>query len=111
MKRGELWTVAGGNDYASKPRPVVLLQDDRFDTTASVTVCPLTTTSIEAPLLRVLIRPTAQNGLRVLSHLMADKITTVARIKLGRRIGALDPDEMASLSRAIILFLRLTETK
>jgi len=111
MKRGEVWTVAGGTDYAGKPRPVVLLQDDLFDTTASVTVCPLTTVSTDAPLLRIAVHPNSQNGLRDTSHLMADKITTVARTKLGNRIGALDPSDMASLSRAIILFLRLTQTK
>jgi len=111
MKRGEVWTVAGASDYAGKPRPVVILQDDRFDSTASVTICPLTTSSIDAPLLRVIIQPSAQNGLRVPSHLMADKITTVARTKLGRRIGTLDPIEMAVLGRALILFLRLTQTR
>jgi len=110
MKRGEIWTVAGGSDYARKPRPVVLLQDQRFDSTASVTVCPLTTISLDAPLFRILVQPTAENGLRVPSYLMADKITTVTRIKLGRRIGTLDADDLARLSRSVILFLNLLET-
>lgn len=43
MKRGEVWTAAGGPDYAGKPHPVVVLQDDRFEDTKSITVCPLTT--------------------------------------------------------------------
>lgn len=62
MIRGEIWTVAGGV-YASKPRPAVLLQDDRFDGTDSVTVCPLTTTSVSAPLLRMPLSADTMSGL------------------------------------------------
>ena len=54
MKRGEIWTVAGGKDYAGKPRPVLILQDDRFDMTDSVTVCAFTTDPTDAPLFRLL---------------------------------------------------------
>jgi len=110
MKRGEIWTVAGGSDYAGKPRPVVILQDDRFDATASVTVCALTTDPTEAPLFRLLIHPDEQNGLRAPSRLMADKITTVSRTKLGHRVGSLDEGDMARLSRSVILFLNLVKT-
>jgi mRNA interferase MazF len=63
MKRGEIWTVAGSKDYAGKPRPVVILQDDRFDATASITVCAFTTDPTEAPMFRLLIQPTDRNGL------------------------------------------------
>jgi mRNA interferase MazF len=110
MKRGEIWTVAGGSDYAGKPRPVVIMQDDRFDATASVTVCGLTTSPSDAPLFRISISPDAKNGLRAVSHLMADKITTVARAKIGTRVGVLAPEDMAQLNRAVILFLNLLQT-
>jgi mRNA interferase MazF len=110
MKRGEIWTVAGGNDYAGKPRPVVILQDDRFDATASVTVCAFTTDPTEAPLFRIEIQPNADNGLRSPSRLMADKITTVPLTKLGSRVGHLDADDMARLSRSVVLFLNLLGT-
>ena len=53
MRRGEIWTVAGGKDYAGKPRPVVLLQDDSFDATDSITICAFTTDPTEAPLFRL----------------------------------------------------------
>ena len=43
MRRGDIWTVAGGKGYADKPRPVVIVQDDSFNATASVTVCGFTT--------------------------------------------------------------------
>ena len=76
MKRGEIWTVAGGEDYAGKPRPVVILQDDRFDKTDSVTVCAFTTDRTDAPLIRLAVEPSEDNGLRAVCRLMVDKITT-----------------------------------
>jgi len=105
MKRGEIWTVAGGKDYAGKPRPVVILQDDRFDATASVTVCAFTTDPTEAPLFRLAIEPSERNGLREPSRLMVDKITTVPRARLGQRLGRLDAADMARLNRAAVVFL------
>lgn len=96
--------------FAGKPRPVVILQDDSFDATASVTVCAFTTDPTEALFFRVPVEPTDRNGLRSLSRLMADKVTTVPRTKLGSLIGRLDPEDMARLNRSIIVFLRLLET-
>ena len=65
MKRGEIWTVAGGSDYAGKPRPAVILQDDAFDATASITICPFTSHAVDAPLLRLRIEPSKQNRVRL----------------------------------------------
>ncbi len=62
MRRGHIWTVAGGKDYAGKPRPVVILQDDRFDATNSITICALTTDETDAPLFRLRVEPNADNG-------------------------------------------------
>lgn len=107
MRRGEVWTAAGGPGYAGKPRPVVVVQDDRFDVTASVIVCGFTTDPTDAPLFRVPIDPAAENGLAVPSRLMVDKITTVVRSNLGRRIGRLADTDMLRLNRAIIVFLGL----
>jgi mRNA interferase MazF len=107
MRRGEIWTVAGGRDYAGKARPVVVLQDERFDATASVTICPFTTDPTDAPLFRVLIEPNASNGLRAPCRLMADKITTVPRSKVGARLGRLDREDMLRLNRAVLVFLGL----
>ena len=107
MKRGEVWTVSGGPDYAGKPRPAVIVQDDRFDTVDSITLCIFTTDATEAPLFRVPIEPTAGNGLKKVSRLMADKILTVPRTKLGQRIGRLGDEDMIRLNRAILVFLGL----
>ena len=107
MKRGEVWTVAGGADYAGKPRPAVILQDDAFDATGSITICPFTTHAVDAPLVRLPVDPSNQNGLRVPSQLMVDKITTVSKKKLEARVGRLSDVEMVRLNRAVIVFLGL----
>ena len=107
MKRGEIWTASGGPDYAGKPRPVVLLQDDRFHGTASITVCPLTTSNVQAQTVRPVIRPTADNGLSLPCRFMVDKITTLPKRKLGARIGRLDDTDIVRLNRAVLVFLGL----
>jgi mRNA interferase MazF len=103
LKRGELWTVAGGKDYAGKPRPAVIVQDDRFDATGSITICAITSDKSEAPL----IQPSDQNGLATTSRLMVDKITTIPKSKLGSRIGRLDASDMARVNQAMLIFLGL----
>ena len=106
MTRGEVWTVSGAG-YAGKPRPAVIVQDDRFDATESVTVCIFTTDETEAPLFRLPIAPSASNGLHDMSRLMVDKITTVSKRRLGERIGRLEDAAMTRLNRATMVFLGL----
>jgi mRNA interferase MazF len=105
MRRGEIWTVAGGKDYAGKPRPAVILQDDRFDATDSLTICAFTTDPTEAPLFRLKVAPNETNGLRTPCRLMVDKITTVPKIKLGDLIGRLDDEDVVRVNRAVLVFL------
>jgi mRNA interferase MazF len=107
VKRGEVWTVAGGPAYAGKPRPAVIIQDDHFDANDSVIICPLTTDPALAPTFRVIVQPTDENDLRAACRLMVDKITAVPRGRLGRRVGHLGRVEMTSLNRALIVFLGL----
>lgn len=107
MKRGEIWTVSGGKDYAGKPRPAVIVQDDRFDGTDSITVCAFTTDETEAPLFRLLVEPDERNGLRSPSRLMADKITTISKSKAGERIGRLSDADILRLNQAMLVFLGL----
>lgn len=111
MKRGEIWTASGGGDYAGKPRPVVIVQDDAFDVTASITICVLTTNTSDAPLFRLPVTPNVENGLRVQCRLMVDKIVTVPRARLGRLIGRLDDDDIVRLNRAVLVFLGLATTR
>lgn len=105
MKRGEIWTAAAGQGYAGKPRPVVILQDDRFDATDSLTICAFTTDATDAPLFRLAIKPNQTNGLRAPCRLMVDKITTVPKAKIGTRIGRLDDEDVVRLNRAVLVFL------
>jgi mRNA interferase MazF len=107
MRRGEVWTAAGGKDYAGKPRPVVIVQSDAFDATEAITVCGLTTNPTEAPLVRPVIEPNDTNGLNVACRLMADKLTTMPRAKLGNRVGRLADEDVLRMNRAILVFLGL----
>ena len=104
MIRGEIWTVAGGV-YASKPRPALVIQDDRYDATDSVTVLPLTSHLVEAPLLRIPVQPSELSGLQRESQVMIDKLTTVRRSNVQSRIGRLAPSQLAEVERALLVFL------
>jgi mRNA interferase MazF len=107
MRRGAIWTVSGGKTYAGKPRPAVIVQDDSFDATDSITICAFTSNEQDAPLFRIPILPTGRNGLRAPSPLMVDKITTVPKTKMGNRIGQLDDEDVLRLDRALLVFLGL----
>ena len=111
MKRGEIWTIARGGDYTGKPRPAVIIQDDSFDATASITICAFTTDPTQAPLFRIPIEPSEKNGLRAPSRLMVDKITTVSKGKAGSKVGRLDDEDMVRLNRAILVFLGMAGSR
>ena len=107
MKRGEIWTVSGSGSQVGKPRPAVIIQDERFEATGSIAVCALTTDPTEIPLLRLPVAPSTQNGLRQPCRLMVDRITTMPRSRMGARIGQLEPEIVGELDRALMVFLGL----
>lgn len=107
MRRGEIWTAAGGSDYVGKPRPVLIVQEDAFEMTPSVCVCGFTSDPSDVYLIRPLIEPTPTSGLARASRLMVDKIATMRRDQLGRRVGMLSPDEMARVDTALLVFFGL----
>lgn len=109
MRRAEIWTVSGGADYAGKPRPAVIVQDDHFDTD-SVTLCPFTTDQTDAPLFRLAIEPDQGNGLDAPSRIMVDKVTTVRRTRLGGKVGVLDDASVLRLNRALVVFLGIASS-
>ena len=111
MKRGEVWTVSGGKDYAGKPRPVVIIQDDSFDATDSITVCAFTTDPTDAPLFRLVVEPNEGNGLRSPCRLMVDKITTVPKTRLGMKVGRLNDKDMLRLNQAVVVFLGMAVSR
>lgn len=109
MRRGDIWIAAAHGAYTGKPRPVVIVQDNRFDSTASVTVCPLTTHSVEAPLIRLDVEPTATNGIERPSQIMIDKVTTMPRANVNAQLGRLVDDDLVRLDRALVVFLGLAD--
>lgn len=106
MKRGEIWSITGGV-YPRKPRPALIIQDDLFCDTASVTVVPLTTTSTDSPLLRIPIPADALTGLDRPSSVMIDKLTTVRRSNVATRIGRVSTTQLLEIERALLVILGL----
>ena len=104
MRRGDLVTVALPGDFG-KPRPALVVQSDRFAATATVTVLLLTSTIVDAPLIRLDVEPAPENGLRSRSQVMIDKAMTVRRERLGPPFGHLDDTAMLAVNRSLALFL------
>jgi len=109
MRRGDLVVVAAAGDYG-KPRPAVIVQTDAFpEVHGSVVICQLTSEIVDAPDFRVLIEPTATNGLRTRSQVMADKPVTVRRERVGQVIGRLGAFDIARLNIALAFVLGLAD--
>jgi len=106
VSRGELWTVSGGT-YAQKPRPALIIQDDLFAASESVTLLPLTSQLTDAPLLRLTVEPGQLTGLERVSQIMVDKLTTVRRTNLGDRVGRVDAKTMVAVEQSLAVFLGL----
>lgn len=109
MKRGDLVTIAVAGDYG-KPRPALVVQADEFNELSSVTVLRLTSTLHDAPLVRLTVRPSAENRLRAMPQVMVDRAISVPRDKVGRSFGKLDDETMQAVSRALAMFLGLAQT-
>ena len=106
MKRGEIWTLRD-RQYASKARPVIVIQNDEFDNFDSVILCLFTTFDSSQTKVRVPVAPTPENGLHDVSYVMTDKIVTVDKKMLGERIGIVSDSEMALISEHLRMILAL----
>ncbi|MEI4234197.1 type II toxin-antitoxin system PemK/MazF family toxin [Roseovarius sp. D22-M7] len=104
MRRGELVTVALQGEHG-KPRPALVIQSNRFPDTATTTVLLVTSTLVDAPLIRLTVEPLPENGLRARSQIMIDKAMTVRTDKLGGAFGQIDDTAMLEVNRALALFL------
>jgi mRNA interferase MazF len=94
-------------DYG-KPRPALVVQSDLFNEThASVTLAPVTTSIVDAPMFRLTVEPSRRNGLRSVSQIMIDKVTTMRRERLGQTIGRLEDEAMVRVSRALMVWFGL----
>ncbi len=103
---GDLVTIALQGDLG-KLRPALVIQADWFAAHASVTVLPVSSTLVEAPLLRITLQPSPDNGLQKPSQIMVDKAMTVQRDKLGPAFGRIDADALVEVERCLAVFLGL----
>lgn len=108
MKRGDLVRIAMQGDF-HKPRPALVIQADAFGEHSSVTVLPVTGTRVAAPLLRVTLRPSVENGLQKSSQVMLDKTMTVRREKIGPAFGRIEADAMLEVERRLAVFLGIAK--
>lgn len=106
MRRGDLVTAVLPREFG-KPRPAVIVQDDAFAALPTVTLLPLTSELHEERLVRIRVEPSADNGLELPSDIQVDKLTTVRRARLGRRIGTVDDATMQRVAEALVGFLGL----
>ena len=106
--RGDLVAIAMQGDFG-KPRPALVIQADPFEAHASVTVLPVTSTLVEAPLLRITVVPTPQNGLQRTSQVMIDKTLTVKKDKVGYAFGRLESDTLIEVERCLAVFLGIAK--
>lgn len=108
MRRGDLVTVAMQGDFG-KPRPALVIQADLFAAHSSVTVLPVTSTIVNAPLLRISIQPDSENGLQKPSQIMIDKALTVKRDKIGQAFGYVGVDALVEIERCLAVFLGIAK--
>lgn len=108
MMRGDFVTIAMQGDYG-KPRPALIIQANQFSEHTSVTILPLTSTLIGAPLLRITVEPNTENGLQKPSQVMLDKLMTVKRDKIGPAFGCIDADTMVEIERCLAVFLGIAK--
>ena len=106
MKRGEIWTLRDKH-YASKARPVVIIQSDKHNAFDSVILCLFTTYDSKDIKTRVFVEASVENGLQKDSYVMTDKIVTVDKSMLGEMIGRLSDKDMTSISRQLKIILDL----
>ena len=104
MRRGDLVTVATPGDYG-KPRPALVIQSDLLEEMPSVTLCLVTSTLRDAPIFRITVDPSPDNGLRSVSQIQVDKVLTVARERIGGTIGRLDDETMLKVNRSLAVFI------
>lgn len=108
MRRGDLVTVAMQGDFG-KPRPALVIQADLFAAHSSVTVLPVTSTIVNAPLLRIGIQPNSENGLQKPSQIMVDKALTIKRDKVGQTFGYVGADTLVEIERSLAVFLGIAK--
>ncbi len=106
--RGDFVTITIQGDFG-KPRPALVVQANPFNEHSSITVLPVTSTLVAAPLLRVTIQPSAENGLQKPSQVMVDKAMTMKRNKVGPAFGYINADALVEVERCLAVFLGIAK--
>jgi len=106
--RGEIWTVQD-NQYASKPRPAVIVSVDSLKTDSVIVVMTTSEVNSNVPQ-RVRLGPSPENGLRNTCYAMADKPMALRRQYLGYRIGELNDSQMSQISKGLASVLGIVAT-
>ena len=106
--RGDLVPIAMQGDFG-KPRPALVIQANPYSQHSSVTVLLITSTLVAAPLLRVTLQPSPENGLQKPSQVMIDKAMTVQRNKVGKAFGRIDANAMVEVERCLAVFLGIAK--
>jgi mRNA interferase MazF len=108
MTRGAIVVVAARGAYTGKPRPAVVVQADLFNPThASLTICPITSDCVDAPLFRLTLPPGPRTGLKTVSQIMIDKVVSVPRSTIKGNIGHCDATEIESIDEGLRRWLGL----
>lgn len=109
MKRGAVVIVAARGAYTGKPRPALVVQSDLFNPThASVTLCPITSDVVDAPLFRIALPPGRRTGLTHASQVMVDKIVSVPRAAITEEIGECSDAELEAVDNSLRSWLSLS---
>ena len=109
LKRGDVVTVALTGDLG-KPRPAIIVETDRLSPTDHVLLCPGTShVRADVEQRRVLVEPSADNGLREATQFQIDKLTVARRTRCGAVIGRLDDAAMAQITGLLIVVLGITD--
>jgi mRNA interferase MazF len=107
MKRGDVVLMIAPRELGM-PRPAVVIQTAALGSeTTTIVVCPLTSDLTEKLPVRPLIEPNADNGLRLPSQVMTDKISAVRRDRISATLGALNSEALARVNQAQMIVLAL----
>ena len=113
-RRGELYWVdwsPGRGSEAGGRRPALVVQRDagnRAQGYPNTVVVAVSSQGHEIPL-HVRVRPTRENGLKNLSFVKCEQIFTIAKERLGARLGRLRAEELRQVGEALRLNLALDD--
>lgn len=112
MKRGEVWQINLDPTVGSeirKTRPAVIVNDDAVGVLPLRVIVPVTDWKDRYAMAPWMVRlaPTRGNGLDKVSAADSFQVRSVATQRFVRRLGALSDAELAAVTRALAVVLRI----